>query len=43
LLWDACVEYRCYGIDELRGGRLFVYHEDNPDIVTTKMIYTLGK
>ena len=43
LLWDACVGYRCYGIDERRGGRLFVYHEDAPEIVTTNMVRTLGK
>ncbi len=43
LLWDACVGYRCYGVDERRGGRLFVYHEDNPAVVDTRMVRTLGK
>lgn len=43
LLWDACVGYRCYGVDERRGGRLFVYHEDDPSVVDTKMVRTLGK
>lgn len=43
LLWDACVGYRCYGVDERRGGRLFVYHEDAPEVVTTNMVRTLGK
>ncbi len=43
LLWDACVGYRCYGADERRGGRLFVYHEDDPWVVDTKMVRTLGK
>jgi hypothetical protein len=41
LLWDACVGYRCYGVDERRGGRLFVYHEDDPTKVDTHMIRTL--
>ncbi len=43
LLWDACVGYRCYGIDERRGGRLFIYNESTPEAVSTKMIRTLGK
>ncbi|MBO4228887.1 MAG: metallophosphoesterase [Clostridia bacterium] len=43
LLWDACVGYRCYGVDERRGGRLFVYREDAPEEVTTSMIRTFGK
>ena len=43
LLWDACVGYRCYGVDERRGGRLFLYREDAPDVVTTSMIRTCGK
>ena len=43
LLWDSCVGYRCYGEDERRGGRLFVYREDDPSKVETKMIYTLDK
>lgn len=43
LLWDACVGYRCYGVDQRRGGRLFVYREDDPDAVTTQMIRTMGK
>ena len=43
MLWDACVGYRCYGIDRLRGGRLFIFNEDNPAEFTTKMIRTLGK
>ena len=43
LLWDACVGYRCYGVDTRRGGRLFIYHEDNPSRVDTKMIRTIDK
>ena len=43
LLWDACVGYRCYGKDERRGGRLFIYHEDDPSKITTQMVRTLGK
>ncbi len=43
LLWDACAGYRCYGIDAHRGGRLFTYCEDQPGVVTTQMIRTLGK
>ena len=43
LLWDACVGYRCYGVDERRGGRLFIYREDQPETVTTHMIRTLDK
>ena len=43
LFWDACVGYRCYGIDERRGGRLFTYYESNPERVESKMIRTLGK
>ena len=43
LLWDACVGYRCYGVDERRGGRLFIYNEDDPAKVNTTMIRTYGK
>ena len=43
LCWDSAVGYRCYGDDEHRGGRLFVYHEDSPETIDTKMIYTLEK
>ena len=43
LLWDACVRYRCYGVDERRGGRLFIYREEQPEAVTTHMIRTLSK
>ncbi len=43
LLWDACVGYRCYGEDTRRGGRLFVYHRDDPALVETKMIRTYEK
>lgn len=43
LLWDACVGYSCYGVDERRGGRLFVYHKENPTKVETKMIHTFDK
>ncbi|MBE6599230.1 MAG: hypothetical protein E7638_07300 [Ruminococcaceae bacterium] len=43
LLWDACVGYRCYGVDERRGGRLFVYREDDPTKVNTSMIRSLPK
>lgn len=43
LLWDACAGYRCYGVDERRGGRMFVYRQEDPCAVTTKMIRTLGK
>ena len=43
LLWDACVGYRCYGIDERRGGRLFVYHESDPLHFSTQMVRTLPK
>ena len=28
LCWDACVGYRCYGNDNLRGGRLFEVRND---------------
>ena len=40
LLWDACVGYSCYGKDELRGGRLFVFREDAPEAVDTRMVRT---
>lgn len=40
LCWDACAGYRCYGIDELRGGRLFELREDDPCHIATHMIYT---
>lgn len=43
LLWDACVGYRCYGVDDRRGGRLFIYHEDEPEKVDTCMIRTIDK
>ena len=41
LCWDACAGYRCYGIDALRGGRLFEIREDDPWHITTRMIHTL--
>ena len=28
--------------DELRGGRLFVYREDDPEAIETRMVRTLG-
>ncbi len=40
LCWDACAGYRCYGIDELRGGRLFEIKEDDPWHIHTWMIHT---
>ena len=40
LCWDACAGYRCYGIDELRGGRLFTIHEDDPWNIETTMLHT---
>lgn len=40
MCWDACAGYRCYGKDELRGGRLFTISEDNPFSIKTDMIYT---
>ncbi len=39
--WDACAGFRCYGTDELRGGRLFEIHDDDPDSFSTRMIHTL--
>lgn len=33
----------CYGDDTLRGGRLFIYREDDPAAVESRMIRTLGK
>lgn len=41
LCWDACTGYRCYGTDELRGGRLFVINESDPWNIKTEMIHTL--
>ena len=43
LLWDACVGYRCYGEDTRRGGRLFIFNENDPENFETTMIRTLGK
>ena len=43
LFWDACAGYSCYGDDTLRGGRLFIYREDDPAAVESRMIRTLGK
>ena len=40
LCWDGCAGYRCYGTDELRGGRLFTVREDDPWHITTRMIHT---
>lgn len=42
LCWDACTGYRCYGIDELRGGRLFEICEADPFNIKTRMIHTLN-
>lgn len=41
LCWDACVGYRCYGIDELRGGRIFEISANDPWNIRTEMIRTL--
>lgn len=41
LCWDACVGYRCYGIDSLRGGRLFEIKEEDPWNLQTTMVRTL--
>lgn len=43
LFWDASVGYRCYGVDERRGGRLFIFNEKNPTEFKSRMIRTLGK
>lgn len=43
LLWDAAAGYSCYGVDERRGGRLFVYRENDPASVDTRMIRTFPK
>jgi len=43
LLWDACAGYSCYGEDTRRGGRLFVYRENDPSAVDTRMIRTFPK
>ncbi|MBR5520187.1 MAG: metallophosphoesterase [Clostridia bacterium] len=40
---DACVGYRCYGVDERRGGRLFTYHEDQPEAIESRMVRTFAK
>lgn len=40
LCWDACAGYRCYGIDSLRGGRLFEIREEDPWHLETRMIHT---
>lgn len=43
LFWDACTGYRCYGVNERRGGRLFIFNEANPTQFESQMIRTLGK
>lgn len=43
LFWDACVGYRCYGVDERRGGRLFVFHEDHPENFESYMVRTFDR
>lgn len=35
---DACAGYHSYGSDDLRGGRLFILNENNPDDITTYML-----
>ncbi|MBQ4354480.1 MAG: metallophosphoesterase [Clostridia bacterium] len=40
LCWDACAGYRCYGVNERRGGRLFEIRADDPWNIITKMIRT---
>ena len=40
LCWDSCAGYRCYGIDALRGGRLFEIREEDPWHLYTTMIRT---
>lgn len=41
MCWDACAGYRCYGTDEIRGGRLFEISEADPWNIKTSMIHTL--
>lgn len=41
LCWDACAGYRCYGTDELRGGRLFEIDAADLWNIQTRMIHTL--
>lgn len=41
LCWDGCAGYRCYGDDNVRGGRLFVISREDPLNLTTEMIHTL--
>ena len=33
----------CYGVDKRRGGRLFIYREETPEAVETRMVRTLDK
>lgn len=40
LCWDACAGYGSYGIDALRGGRVFEFREDDPWHAETYMIRT---
>lgn len=36
---DACAGYSPYGIDELRGGRVFVLHEQQTETIETHMVH----
>lgn len=38
---DSCVGFSPYGIDELRGGRIFDIDENNTSEISTQMIYAL--
>lgn len=42
LFWDACCGYRCYGVDERRGGRLFIFNEDAPTEFKSCMLHSLA-
>ena len=36
---DACAGYSPYGIDELRGGRVFILNEQQPEKIETHMVH----
>ena len=39
MCFDGSAGYHPYGIDELRGGRIFEIYEDKPDKINTRIVY----
>lgn len=41
LCYDACAGFTHYGVDQIRGGRIFEIHENDPRNIKTRMLQAL--